>query len=109
MTKALSAGVQADNLASLDYSLTEERGFWRDTIEIFEGSIRFQDPTGLYMDYANGGFGTYYGPEEDRPVNDSRIPTDEGLEQKDTTTEPQKPVIPLPKFLINIFTSLGLI
>ena len=95
MTKALSAGVQADNLASLDYSLTEERGFWRDTIEIFEGSIRSTDPTGLTMDYANGGSGTYWGEKEDRPVNDSRVP-----EKEDTTTEPEKVEIPLPKLPI---------
>ncbi len=48
VTKALSAEVQADNLVSLDYSLTEERGFWKDTLEIFEGSICFTDPTGLF-------------------------------------------------------------
>lgn len=49
------------------------------------------------MDYANGGSGTYWGAKEDRPVNDSRVPPDEGPEQG--PTEPQKPEIPLPKFL----------
>jgi len=97
VTKALSAGVQADNLASLDYSLTGERGFWKDTLEIFEESINSTDPTGLVMDYANGGSGTYWGAKEDRPVNDSRVTPDEGPEQG--PTEPQKPEIPLPKFL----------
>jgi hypothetical protein len=90
-------GVQADNLASLDYSLTGERGFWKDTLEIFEESINSTDPTGLVMDYANGGSGTYWGAKEDRPVNDSRVTPDEGPEQG--PTEPQKPEIPLPKFL----------
>lgn len=29
------------------------------------------------MDYAQGGSGTYYGSEEDKPVNDSRVPPKE--------------------------------
>jgi hypothetical protein len=46
------------------------------------------------MDYANGGSGTYWGAKEDRPVNDSRVPPDEGPEQG--PTEPQKPEIKQP-------------
>ena len=46
--------------------------------------INFTDPTGLVMDYANGGSGTYWGAKEDRPVNDSRVTPDEGPEQGPT-------------------------
>lgn len=53
--------------------------------------INSTDPTGLVMDYANGGSGTYWGAKEDRPVNDSRVTPDEGPEQG-----PTEPVIPLP-------------
>jgi len=59
--------------------------------------INSTDPTGLVMDYANGGSGTYWGAKEDRPVNDSRVTPDEGPEQG--PTEPQKVEVPLPKFL----------
>jgi len=46
------------------------------------------------MDYANGGSGTYWGPKEDRPVNDSRVPEKEDTTTESTTPDPE---IPLPK------------
>jgi len=59
--------------------------------------INFTDPTGLVMDYANGGSGTYWGAKEDRPVNDSRVTQDEGPEQG--PTELKRVEVPLPKLL----------
>lgn len=66
--------------------------------------INFTDPTGLVMDYANGGSGTYYGSEEDRPVNDSRVTPDEGSEQG--PTEPQKVEVPLPEIEMQVYRDL---
>lgn len=100
MTKALSAGVQADNLASLDYSLTEERGFWRDTIEIFEGSIRSTDPTGLTAEENSQELIRQYAMskgETEEEIDKILGGSSEGPEQG--PTELKKVEVPLPKLL----------